>query len=91
MEEIVHQGEVAGIMEWDAPLESEHTLLSVENQDHQSPGTVARILRRLLPDAWIERTAIGKVHSEIKLDPEQGVDLEEGEPVEVVLRRVESG
>jgi hypothetical protein len=90
VEEIVHKGKIAWEGDYNFPMESDHQLLGIRNRDHSSPGLVARFLRKILPNSWMENIGVGKVHSEIKLDPSTDLDLEEGDEVEVVVRNVES-
>lgn len=89
MEEVLHQGKIAWVRDYDFPLESNYESVNVGNKDHSSPGIVARFFQRILPDSWMEKAAIGSVHSEVAFDPDRELDFEEGDGVELLLRKVE--
>jgi len=90
MEDVIQRGKIAWSYKTDFWLESHHKSVGVENRDYSSPGLMARFLRRIFPSAWIERIGAGNVHSEVKFELDRDLDFEEGDEVELVLRKVDA-
>jgi len=89
MEETIHKGEVSGNRLWNFFFASGYREVWIINQDHSSPGRLARLLHKILPASWMEKTVIGDVQTRMRFDPDEEVDLEDGDQVEVVVRSVE--